>query len=108
MLSFSIGNNDLIDVNGNVTPFVKWGEKQPNGENFQQCVSVWRKAKPFFDDVRCNKEHCFLCKKSNNKLYYLRGKIPINIERKYFTVFLNFIKCPGYLLNDSGAGVITV
>ena len=84
MLYFSIGNNDLIDVNGNITPFVKWGEKQPNGENFQQCVSVWRKAKPFFDDVRCNIEHCFFCKKSDNKLYTLRGMIPINIERKYF------------------------
>ena len=75
-----------MDLNGKVVPFVKWGEEQPNGEKFQQCVSVWRKAKPFFDDVRCNLQHCFLCKKSNKKLYSLRGKIPTNTERKYLAV----------------------
>ena len=75
--------NSLVDLNGKVAPFVKWGNKQPNGENFQQCISVWRKGKPYFDDVRCNIDHCFLCKMSTKKLFSLRGKIASNIESEY-------------------------
>ena len=39
-----------VDLSGKVASFVRWGEDQPNGEIYQQCICLWDSS---FDDCDC-------------------------------------------------------
>ena len=71
----------VMDLRGEPTSFIKWDENQPNGEKYQQCISVFDAA---FDDTRCFAKTCFLCNIKSNSLFTLRGNLSEPIEREYF------------------------
>ena len=70
-----------VDLNGKPAPFIKWGNKQPNGKNFQKCISVWYSA---FDDVECHAKFSFACQIIAANIFTLRGNLSDTIERRYF------------------------
>ena len=75
-----------VDLNGKPAPFVKWGNKQPNGKNFQKCISVWYSG---FDDVKCHAKFSFACQIIAANIFTLRGNLSDSIERQYFVHMRN-------------------
>ena len=75
-----------IDLRGQPTSFIKWAENQPNGGNYQQCITIWDSA---FDDGRCFAKTCFLCQIKAQNIFTLRGNLSNSIERKYVVKMTN-------------------
>ena len=72
----------LFDLDGNAVSYSKWFLNEPNGKDYEQCVSTNQDS---YFDVNCIHKRCFTCKMPiQQNLYILRGKIPFGIDREYF------------------------
>ena len=75
-------NNEILDLRGNVVTYLEWGINQPNGREFQQCIST--SSDGIINDNECDTNDCFFCQIPEKSWFILRGQTPIDIERKYF------------------------
>ena len=80
---FKINATMLVDVNHTIAPFVHWNDYEPNGGEYEECISINLKSNNSFNDVNCFRRSCFVCLMTTKKIYSLRGEIPLNIERNY-------------------------
>ena len=78
-----INATKLVDVDDNHAPFVSWLPSEPNGEDYEECVGVSINSNNSFIDINCFKKRCFVCLMATRIIYFLRGTIPLNIERNY-------------------------
>ena len=79
-------DEEIQDLEGNNVSNLKWHLNQPNGGEIQKCISTWGS---YLDDVECDKKHCFICNIPEKSVFFLRGPIPSNTERKYFVTMNN-------------------
>ena len=77
-----INKTTVVDIDGQIAPFVKWHKTQPNGEEIEQCVSVYRNGYQF--DIGCSDKKCFACQIKAKIIFTLRGNISDIIEREFF------------------------
>ena len=78
-------DNIVVDINGKDLSFFKWGKNQPNGKNWQQCITASFDGKELtYDDRHCDNEFCYTCKIPSKNNFKLRGNIPNQAEREYF------------------------
>ena len=74
-------NEEIIDLKGNLVPYLKWHLNQPNGGETQKCINTWDS---YVNDQDCDQKRCFFCQIPEKSMFILRGPIPTDIERKYF------------------------
>ena len=76
-------SSDIViqDLKGNTVNYMKWGVNQPNGKEFQKCISAGPDSTMY--DLECHLNNCFACEISMNQMFMLRGPIPSDVERKY-------------------------
>ena len=75
-------NDEILDLKGNVVTYLKWGINQPNGREFQQCITT--SSDGIINDNECDTNDCFFCQIPEKSWFILRGQTTIDIERKYF------------------------
>ena len=81
----------LVDLNKNEVSFANWYIGEPNGQEYEECISVIGKSEYSNDskyvDINCAERHCFACQLPMKNVFTLRGKIPKNIDRYYYVSF---------------------
>ena len=81
----------LVDLNKNDVSFAYWHIGEPNGQEYEKCVSIVGKSEyaneSKYIDINCLERHCFACEMPTKNIFTLRGKIPEDIDRKYYVSF---------------------
>ena len=84
-------NGNLVDLDKNDVSFANWYIGEPNGQEYEECVSIVGKSEysneSKYIDVNCLERYCFACKMSTKNMYTLRGKLPKDIDRYYYVSF---------------------
>ena len=76
-----VNSEKLVDIDGNTAPYVSWSDHQPNGNDYEQCVTI--QANGRYDHENCFKKHCFACRIATNLMYSLRGRVSSDMDRQY-------------------------
>ena len=77
-----INKTSVVNIDGQISSFVKWQKTQPNGKEFEKCVKVWKDG--FEYDTPCSHKYCFACQIKAKIRFTLRGNISDAIEREFF------------------------
>ena len=75
-------DENIVDLKGNVISYLQWAPNQPNGGEFQQCIST--NSHSIINDLECQFKKCFFCQIPEKSRFILRGPLISDIERKYF------------------------
>ena len=74
--------DDRKSTRGNLVNQTFWSKAQPNGLNFEQCVTAQSiRGKVIWKDRICSGLNCFICSIPMVQNYYLRGQT--KFEEKY-------------------------
>ena len=73
--------SDPVDLQGNSVPFARWKKNEPNGKDYEKCISIGQESK--YVDISCFEKQCFLCEMTTKNIFSLRGKIPAIVDRNY-------------------------
>ena len=76
-----VNSEKLVDLDGNTAPYISCSDHQPNGNDYEQCVTI--QANGRYDDENCFKKHCFACRMATNLMYSLRGRVSSDMDRQY-------------------------
>ena len=77
-----INKTSVVNIDGQISSFVKWQKTQPNGKEIEKCVKVWKDG--FEYDTPCYHKYCFACQIKAKIRFTLRGNISDAIEREFF------------------------
>ena len=77
-------DESAYDLDGEKAKIIKWSKGQPNGDDYQECITVNEHGA--FNDENCFRDQCSVCKIPTKSMFILRGNISkeADIERNYF------------------------